>query len=168
MFGFNLKKKISSALEKNVRERRFHNLDTMRKVMLLFSYKDWKEVEPIVQDLRGMRKDVQLWTLQNKKDETFSLPPNARVISSKEISSLTGLSSIVLEEFKSLTYDTLIDFTTYDDNNLMYLLANNSAEFCIGVKETEYNVFDFTLLKDDDMNLGEAYNQIKFYLNNIR
>ncbi|MDU1891363.1 MAG: hypothetical protein E6767_11810 [Dysgonomonas sp.] len=168
MLGLGTKEKISSALKSNTRNRSFHNLDNMRKVLLLFTYKDWKEVEPIVQDLRSLRKDVQLWTYQTKKDEVQSLPPSARVITQKEVFPIVGLSSVVVEEFKSLSYDTLIDLTTEDDKVLFYLLASNSAEFCIGIKESEHRIFDFSLLREDSMNLEETYGQIKFYLNNMR
>ena len=78
-----------------------------------------------------------------------------------------GLSSIVIDEFEKLSYDTLLDLTTKNDKTLLFLLANNSAEFCIGIREQDFKVYDLIILKEEDVNLLETYEQIKFYLNNI-
>lgn len=170
MFDFFAKKKINSALECNTRTHAFRNLNDIRKVLIIFSYEDWDQIQQISKDLKDNGKIVLMWTIQTKKveDNKPELPSNVRVISHKEISKWQGLSSSVIEEFKRLSYDTLLDLTTQDDTSLLYLLACNSSEFCIGIKEPDVKVYDFILLKEENAKLFETYEQIKFYLNNIR
>lgn len=170
MFGFNtINSKINSALINNARKPTFLNLSNMKKVLILFTYKDWNEIYEIVKDLERNGKEVILWTiypLRSEKTE-MSLPSNVRVITQKEISKWKGLSTSIVDEFKKLEYDTLLDVTTKDDKTFHYLLASNSAKFCIGIREQRLKFFDFTLLKDDDVNLEETYKQLKNYLNNM-
>ncbi|MBK5722465.1 hypothetical protein JGH11_16445 [Dysgonomonas sp. Marseille-P4677] len=170
MFDFFYKKKLNSALECNARTHIFHNLNDIKKVLILFSYQDWAEIQQVSQDLKEKGKEVLLWTTQAKKtvESQAQLPVEVRVLSHKDISKWRGLSSSVVSEFKALSYDTLLDLTTQDDKSLLYLLANNSAEFCIGIKEPDIKVYDFIVLKEENAKVLETYDQIKFYLNNIR
>lgn len=170
MFGFNtINNKINSALINNVRKPAFLNLSDIEKVLILFTYKDWTEISEISKDLESIGKEVILWTVYLPRNEKIemSFPPNVKVVTQKEISKWKGLSMSVVDEFKKLKYDTLLDLTTKDDKPLHYLLACNSAKFCIGIREQELKFFDFTLLKEEDVNLEETYKQLKNYLNNM-
>lgn len=170
MFGFiAINNKISSALINNTREHAFLRLDDIKKVLILFTYKDWNDISEIVRDLEAKGKNVILWTIypQYNGKEEISIPANVRVITKKEASKWWGISSSTIEEFERLEYDTLLDLTTKNDKSLLYLLARNSAKFCIGIKEPKLKFFDFVLLKEEDRNLQETYNQIKNYLNNM-
>ena len=170
IFGLKFKKSINSTLKQNNRRHMFHNLENMNDVLILFSYDDWDEVYSISQDLEKKGKRVQLWTVEPKKkhNQGYVFTQNVRLISQDEFSKINGLSTSVVEEFQRLSYDTLIDLTMSDNPTMQYLLAGNKSEFCIGIKETDYNTYDFTLLKDENMNLVHAYEQIKYYLANIK
>lgn len=167
MLDFYIKKKINSVLKNHNRTHVFRSPEKIVTVLILFNAKDWDEISQITKELREAGKEVLLWTTQSKGGSIFS-QPNVRVITQKELSKTQVLSSAVLNEFGALKYDTLLDLTTKDDNALLYLLGINKSEFCIGIKELDYKVFDFIILKDDEQNLIETYNQIKFYLNNVR
>jgi hypothetical protein len=168
MFGFKAKKRIHAALESNERTHIFHKLDDIKKILILFTLEDWNEIFQISQDLKDKGKEIILWTLRPGKNEDSRMyPPEVRIIGRKDISKWLGLSSQVIGEFRKLSYDTLLDLTTKDDKSLLYLLANNSAEFCIGIREQDFKVYDLIILKEEDTNLPETYKQIKFYLNNI-
>ncbi|MFV0419183.1 MAG: DUF6913 domain-containing protein [Dysgonomonas sp.] len=171
MFSFiAIKNKISSALINNKRRHAFLKLDDIQKVLILFTYKDWDDVHEIVKDLESKGKSVELWTTYSQRNakEDVSVPAKrVRVITPKEISRWWGVSSSTVEEFGRLEYDTLLDLTTKKDKSILYLLARNSAKFCIGIKEPEHKFFDFILLKEDDANLQETYIHIKNYLNNM-
>lgn len=168
------KKQIASALN-NIQNRKhsFRRLDEMQDILILFNYEDWNEMKEIVEDLEDNGKHVVLWTVKPRKSKTQENPvkfPDSvrvRVVTGKEISWYSGLSQVVENEFKDLNYDTLLDLTTYSDKNLFYLLASNTAQFCVGIQKTDHKIYDFVVLKEDSKSLPEAYNQIKFYLNNI-
>lgn len=169
LFGLKIKRGIDSTLKRNSRKPVFRNLDNMHNILILFPYEDWNEVSSISQDLENKGKSVLLWTIEPKKkaDSNTVFPQNVRIISQKEYSKLNGLSTTVVEEFEGLSYDTLIDLTPSDNATLLYLLAGNKSDFCIGIKESDYKTYDFTLLRQENMTLIDTYQQIKFYLNNI-
>ncbi|MDR1883124.1 MAG: hypothetical protein LBR26_10155 [Prevotella sp.] len=169
MVGFIIKKKIQAALKNNDRTRIFRKLDDMKKILILFTVEDWNEILQISRDLKENGKEVVLWTVQSKKDEnSHAFPPEVKAIAQKDISKWRGLSSSLIDGFKELSYDTLLDLTTKNDRSLLYLLAANSAGFCIGVREQDFKVYDLIIFKKESSDLLETYNQIKFYLNNIR
>lgn len=170
MFDFLVKYKIDSAFKNNKRKHAFRNMESMESILILFSYKDWSEIESISKDLEAKGKKVILWTIKpsQKNLNNTIFPSNIRVIDSKEISFTKILSSTVLDEYKALLYDTLIDLTTTANKVFKYLLVNTSAEFSIGISEPEHRIYDFIIHREDSNTLQETYNQIKFYLNNIR
>ncbi|MBB4035957.1 hypothetical protein GGR21_001852 [Dysgonomonas hofstadii] len=141
----------------------------MNRVLLLFSYDDWDEIYPISRELESKGKTVLLWTVEPKKksENNTVFPQNVRVVSTRESSKINGLSTSVVEEFEKLSYDTLIDLTSSASSILLYLLAGNKSEFCIGIKESDYKMYDFAVLRQDNMTVSDAYEQIKYYLNNI-
>ncbi len=176
MFKTPRRKQIDSALN-SVRDRKhsFLRFDDMHNILILFHYEDWNEIKPIVEDLDKNGKHTILWTVKPKKKsrENVALTDisasssNIRIIDGRDVSWYSGLSEVVDSEFKLLQYDTLMDLTTSSDRNLFYLLASNTAQFCIGIKEANHRIYDFIVLKEDSKSLPDTYNQIKFYLNNI-
>lgn len=168
------KKRIDSAL-KDIQNRKhsFLRFESMKEVLILFDYENWAEIKEIVEDLENNGKRTILWTVKPKKSKgTHSqseIPASAqiRVIEGKDLSWYNGISSNVEDEFKALSYDTLIDLTTYTSKSLFYLLACNTARFCLGIREVDHKIYDFIVLKEDSKSLLDTYNQIKFYLNNI-
>jgi len=170
MFDFLVKLKIDSAFKNNTRKHAFRNMESMENVLILFSYNDWLEIEPIAKDLTANGKNVVMWSAQppQKTLSNVIFPSNVRIIHPKEISLLQIVSSSVMNEFRAAKYDTLIDLTTTHNKVFRYLLANNTSECCIGISKAEFPVYDFVVLKEDGMNLQETYRQIKIYLNNVR
>ncbi len=169
MFDFLVKWKINSAFRNNRRKHAFRNLESMKSVLILFSYNDWPVIAAISKDLTANGKKVVLWTYQSTKKTAGNtiFPANVRIIYPQEISFLQILASSVLNEFKSLEYDTLIDLTTTESSVYEYLLANNSSEFSIGITKSDRPYYDFLVLKTEEMNLQETYQQIKNYLSKV-
>ncbi|WP_459603061.1 DUF6913 domain-containing protein [Dysgonomonas reticulitermitis] len=169
MFDFLIKRKIDSAFKNNKRKHALKNMKSMHNVLIFFSYSDWEIISQIAQDLEQKGKKVIMWTIYpQKKDADITIfPINVKVIRQDEMSLLKILSSPVIDEFKSLPYDTLIDLTTTHSNAFTYLLAQNTSEFCVGISEPDRKIYDFIILKKENETLKETYDQIKFYLNNI-
>lgn len=172
MFDFFVKQKIAAAAKKlSERRHSFINIKDIKHIVILYSFKDWESIKPIVRDLEQQGKKVTLWTVETKHKKDISvdniLPVNVRMITTDEISWTGFLSANVIQEFSSLSYDTLLDLTTEPNDILIYLLLINTSKFCIGIKELNYKVYNFILLKSEEKDLGETYDEIKFYLNNI-
>lgn len=171
MFEFLVRQRINSALKNNKRKHSFKNLESIQNVLILFSYSDWLDVQAIMHDLEQNGKNVVLWTTSpanlQPNNNTSPLPPNVRIISKKEKSLFQIIKHNVIAEFRNLSYDTLIDFTTKRSRTLKYLLVQNSSDFCIGIRETDKHIYDYIFLKEDDKSLQETYYQLKNYLNNM-
>lgn len=169
MFDFLVKWKINSAFRDNKRKHAFRNLESMKSVLILFSYNDWSAIDAISKDLAANGKKVILWTYQSTKKAPGNtiFPANVRIIHPQEMSFLQILAPSVLNEFKALEYDTLIDLTTTESKVYEYLLSNNSSEFSIGIAKPDQPYYDFLVLKTDEMNLQETYQQIKNYLSKV-
>ena len=169
MFDFLTKKKIDSAFQNNKRKHTLKNMKSMHNILILFSYSDWKDISQIVQDLEQKGKKVAMWTICSRIKDTEKpiFPINVKVIQQDEISFRKILSPSLIDEFKRLSYDTLIDLTTTQSNVFKYLLAQNTSEFCIGISEPDQKIYDLIVLKKESETLRETYDQIKFYLNNI-
>ena len=175
MFKTPGRKQIDSALNSaRGRKHSFRRFDAMHNILILFHYEDWNEIKPIIEDLVENGKHPILWTVRPKKkgkeNESLADIPatsNVRIIEAKDVSWYNGLSKVVNNEFKLLQYDTLMDLTTFSDKKLFYLLASNTAQFCIGIREANHKIYDFIILWKESESLSGTYNQIKFYLNNI-
>lgn len=169
MFDFLTKKKIDSAFQNNKRKHTLKNMKSMHNILILFSYSDWKDISQIAQDLEQKGKKVIMWTTCSRKKDAPKpiFPINVKVIQQDEMSFWNILSSSLIDEFRGLSYDTLIDLTTTQSNVFKYLLAQNISEFCIGISESNQKIYDFIIHKKESETLRETYDQIKFYLNNI-
>lgn len=170
MFEFILKNKIKNAFDNNTRTHLFRPEHAIRRVMLLYNIEDWEQISLIIEDMKKRGKTVSSWTTRLTPDSKKITPQieGTHIITTKETPLLSGVSSWIKYEFEAKTYDTLIDFTIKPEDVLLYLLALNSSEFCVGIKEMEEKMYDFVVLKSEQRTLVETYNQIKFYLNNIR
>jgi len=169
MFDFLFRNKIITAQKSNKRIKKFLSFDAMRNILILFNIKDWPDIINIIQDLEKNGKNIILWTVYNKNDFNIRLPKKVYVIDlSKEKSWKKAFSIPRVEEFNSLSYDTLIDLTTIQDETLDYLLALNKSNFSIGIKEHDIYKYDFIIVKKDEYSIEETYGQIKHYLGHIK
>ena len=168
MLNFLRKKKVSSALSKVNRDKKFLNYDSMKNILILFNINDWAEVVPVADALRNDGKNIILWTSRNKETAAMAVPNEIRVIDSgKEISWSQSLSKNVVDEFEKIEYETLLDLSTKSDNVLEYLLAINISNFCIGIRETETKVYDFVIIKKEEDSIFSTFEQMKYYLGKI-
>lgn len=170
MFKILKKKKIDYLVQTYERKHSFADFDHLDNILILFRYKDIKDIEQIYNDLTREGKKVQLWAYADQKSLTTPIPQGMEIkqITSKQISRLGSISTEVLSEFEGLQYDTLIDFSDSYEYALYYLLAYNKSKFCIGIRHEDHKLYDFVLAKEEAMSLTETYQQLKKYLNNIR
>lgn len=173
MIDFFGRQRTNSTFKKNKRKHAFHNLETMERVLILFHYKDWMQIQLVANDLERMGKKVLLWTVESS-DETvinIRIPLVMRTLSKKDFSNFGLLRSKTEKEFKNLRYDTLIDFCKEDGDGieyLTYLLAINKAEFCIGNRWQDERIYDFTVIQNKNKGVLETFWQMKGYLEKIK
>lgn len=173
MIEFFRRLKINHAFEKNKRKHAFHSLSTMKSVLILFHLKDWMKIQLIAKDLERQGKIVHLWTVESSEENIngITIPLKMRILLKKELSGIAFLKSKVEKEFRDLKYDTLFDFCHKDGEGfeyLSYLLAINSAEFCIGNREHRKGVYDLVVKQEPGVGALETYGHMKSFLQNIK
>lgn len=175
-FDFFLKRELRKALIQKREPIAFKGLDSINSVLILFNKEDWNDVKGILSDLKKEKKNVSAWSVeahptQNENDinKTEVYSSDVRFINMKtEVTWKKTLKPDIVDEFKKLDYDTCIDLTSTPNLYLLFLLANNKNQFSIGVKESEYKLYDFIILKTEDSNLLDTYKQIKYYLAKVK
>lgn len=173
MLDYFLQRSIKSELNKNNRQHSFLNFEGIQSVLVLFDMQDWERVHPIIEDLQKHGKYVMPWTVKLKPVQGQAQPPvlpsNVRVIDThKDLDWKRVIRPAILTEFDNLKYDTLLDLSLESNNYIMSLLVRNNSRFCLGFTKREEKLYDFVILKEDDQNLFDAYEQLKIYLTHIK
>jgi len=170
MLNFIRKKKVDSAREKTQREKAFLNYDSIKNILILFNISNWPDVQRIVEALKEDGKNVTLWTARPKDKVQIQVPQEVRVVdTAKEVTWTQSLTKPVIDEFEKINYETLLDLTTVSENALEYLLAVNTSNFCIGIREnkSKEKVYDFVILKKEEDDIFTTFEQMKYYLGKI-
>ena len=167
MLNFLNRRKTGQDL-RNDEGRNFLNYNVIKKVLVLFNLEDHEDVANVVNELRKNGKIVAAWTIRPKNSETHInyFPCMVRIIDPKTDMTWTqSLSKNVIEQFKLLDYETLIDLTSTDDSTLDYLFSLNTSRFCIGFRERDGMAsHDFIVLKNNETSFTEAFKYLKNYL----
>lgn len=173
MLDYFLQRSIKSELNNNNRKHTFLNFEGIKNVLVLFDIQDWDTVAPIIEDLRQHGKYVMPWTIKPKQMQSqilpANLPSNVRVIDThKDLDWKRLIRPAILTEFDNLTYDTFLDLSLEPNDYSKLLLVRNKSNFCLGFTKREEKLYDFTILKEDNQSLFEAYEQLKIYLAHIK
>lgn len=165
MFKYLLERNIKNDAKALAKKNRcFLNFDSIERVLIFFDSENWNSIAPIVSDLKQNGKRVILWTIG---DPTMQYPENVRIINQrKDLNWNKTLKPEIFSQFDSLQYDTFLDLSLDDNIYLLSLKVKNTSKFAIGFQESEYKIYDFILLKEDDKSLFETYQQTKIYLKN--
>ena len=173
MLDYFLQRSIKSELNNNNRKHTFLNFEGIKNVLVLFDIQDWDTVALIIEDLVQHGKYVMPWTIKPKQMQgqivPANLPPNVRVIDThKDLDWKRLIRPAILTEFDNLTYDTFLDLSLEPNDYNKLLLVRNKSNFCLGFTKREEKLYDFTILKEDNQSLFEAYEQLKIYLAHIK
>lgn len=169
MFKYLRDKKLKSAISNNSKVHTFMHFDTIQSVLILFENQHLEEVEAIVKDLTKLGKTVYLWT--HNPDKKAVNPQrqslDMQTITGRDVSLWGKINPELMTIFDKQRYDAVIDLTQEQEYPLQYLLASCKAPFNVGIKDCKKRLYDFVLLKNQDMSIYDAFIQIKFYLNNM-
>lgn len=169
MLRFLRKKRINSIKKDNKRKKKFLIYNNIQKVLIFFDIKHYAQVVEVIEALKADGKSVTAWTVRHR-NQVHMLPVNIKVVDERKDLSITqAISPQILNEFESLKYDTLIDFSLPDDYIFEYLLASNKSRFCIGVRETpNIKLYDFIMRKPVNDSLLDIFEEMKYYLESIK
>ena len=171
MLNYIRKRRLKKAIATNKRKHIFKNFNDIESVLILFDASHVDVISKIAGYLKSCGKKVILWTSAtpetNPNNIQSLLIDSCKVIDYEEFSKIKIVKDDLLDKYAILSYDTLLDLTIENNIILNYLLAKNSAEFAIGIKESPDKVYDLVYLKEEKTDLYETFLQLKNYLNNI-
>ena len=77
-------------------------------------------------------------------------------------------SDVVLERFKTVKADILIDLTRPDCYPMQYLMLQHPCRFKVGVKHADIDLYDLSISVTEREDIKHLFEHILFYLQAIR
>lgn len=174
-FDLFLKKELKKVLADRNKTKTFKSFESINTILLLFNKEDWEEIKKIISLLKKEKKTVIAWTVRPKmgkeefeEKQSKQYPDNVHFINiNTDVTWKQTLNEGVIDKFTNQEYDTCLDLTTHPDLHLLYLLAKNDSQFSVGIRESEYKLYDFIIFKKEEATLLDTYHQIKYYLDKV-
>ncbi|MDR2969950.1 MAG: hypothetical protein LBV32_10170 [Tannerellaceae bacterium] len=133
------------------RKRCFRSLQDARDIVVFYEAKDSEQVEPGLNALRALQKNVHpcVYSAGQENARGFPIPEIANRIN-------------------ALRADILIDLTGGDCYPMKYLLLQHPSRFKAGIKTDGKDLYDFSISATGREELPYLFEQIIFYLQTIR
>lgn len=164
-----LRKKVHAlAAKAATREHHFCTLEKANSILVLYEAKDSEAVEPCLETLRMMHKQVRSCVYV----EGGELPEadDSRLVVSKEkdLDMWYFPVEAVVRVLGEIKADLLIDLTGRDNVVMQYLLLQYTCPFKVGVKRTDLDFYDLAISVTDKTDIEYLFGHILFYLRTIR
>lgn len=167
-----IKRKVQGlARDMAARTHCFRSLKEAHDIVVFFEHKDREAIEPCMETLRMLRKNVRSCVYISSHDAEFTPKGknDYRVCSDgKEISRWGFPSADVTEQVNAMKADILIDLTGKSCYVMKYLMLLHPSTFKMGLKRGEQDLYDFSLSVTDKDDIRYLFGQIIFYLQTIR
>jgi hypothetical protein len=151
------------------REKCFREYADIRRIVILFDLEHTEDVKDLAKSLKFAGKEVFCFSFNpNTKDEGPVLPENFTILNRKQLSFNGFPLQQVMENFKLISPDTLIDLTVQPHPVLQYLSLKSLASYRVGFYQ-EVKTFDDLLLEyDPKQSFVFLTSQLHFYMKSIR
>ncbi len=151
------------------RKKCFREYADIHRVVILFDFEYMEEVKDLAKSLKFAGKEVFSFTYNPKvKDAGPVLPDNFTMLNKKNLA-FNGLpQKMVMEHYKSLCPDTLIDLTVQPHPVLQYLSLKSEASYRVGFHREEKTIDDLQLEYDPEQSFVFLTSQLHFYMKSIR
>jgi len=152
------------------RKHCFRSLKEAHDIVVFYEAKDKEEVEPGLETLRMLKKNVYVCVYSTGQDvqEDASAYLVIHDNENKDINLWGFPSSEIIDKVNTLKADLLIDLTGKSCYPMKYLLLQHPSQFKTGIKRGENDMYDFSIAVTDRNELMYLFGQIIFYLQTIR
>lgn len=163
-----IRKKITELVAAQKRTRKFKTIQEVQSVLLFYCLSDSEEVEPCISELKKMGKRVLACgytssAIASPKDESYLL-----VEAKKDLDHWAFPSNTLINTLNDFKPDIIIDLSGGDCYVMQYLLLQCNCDFKTGIKRDKQDLYDFSILMTERMNIDYFFKQIIFYLQTIR
>lgn len=164
-----IKKKVQSLASGAAnRKHEFCTLEDANHILVLYQADDHELVEPCLEKLRKMRKKVQACVFVSGSTVPEMNASYMTVHSKKDLDTWLAPSDAVVEQFKTVRADILIDLTRPDCYPMQYLMLQHPCRFKVGVKRAGIDLYDLSISLTEREDIKHLFEHILFYLQTIR
>lgn len=161
--------KIRKITKEFNRKKCFREYADIHRVVILFDVENAEDVKDLAKSLTFAGKEVFSYSFNpNPKNEVPVLPANFTVINRKQLMFSGFPHQDVLDAYKSLSPDTLMDLTVQPHPVLQYLSLKSEATYRVGFHRGEKTFDDLLLEYDPEQSFVFLTSQLHFYMKSIR
>lgn len=164
-----LRKKVKALAGQSLKRRSsFCALEEARHILVLFNADDRDMVEPCLETLRKIHKQINVCVYVSG-DTVPEMNPSYRVIQAKTDLDMWYIpKDEIVKKFNSNEADILIDLTRRNDYVMHYLLLQHPGTFKVGARSNELDLYDLTISLTEEADIKHIFEHILFYLQTIR
>jgi len=162
------KKVVKMAAGAAKRKHCFRSLKEAHDILIFFEAKDEDKIEPCLETLRMLKKNVQVCLYVSRKIPLAANDDYLMIYENKTIDSFGFPTLALCRKVNEIKADVLIDLTSGSCYPMKYLMLQHPSCFKVGLKRKEQDMYDFSLSVTDRDDLMYLFGQIIFYLQTIR
>lgn len=164
-----IRKKVKRLVgEGRKRPGHFCTLQEARRILVLFDAEDRSVVEPCLDTLRRMEKDIRV-CMYLSGDAIPEVDSSYQIVQAKRDLNMWYMPpKAVQEKFCACEADILIDLTRGENYVMQYLLLKHPAAFKVGAKSHGLDLYDLTLSVVENTDIKDIFGHLIFYLQTIR
>ena len=157
--------------KQHVSQHTFPKWDKVQSVLLLFE-SDLTEknlqIKQLVKELQQEGKDVTAWGYVDSKNAISAILRDYRILSRRDTNLFNKPKDAHLKDLKRMHFDLVIDLSLHDVLPIRYLMLYADADFKTGRQTDEPYLSDFMVMVGDNDNPAFLYDQVLYYLKNIK
>lgn len=151
------------------RKKCFREYADIVRVVILFDLEHAEDVKDLSKSLMFAGKEVFCYTFNpNPKGEGPVLPDSFTVINKKQLTFNGFPPQNMMDDYKSIQPDTLIDLTVQPHPILQYLSLKSDASYRVGFLKEGKAMDDLLLEYDPEQSFVFLTSQLHFYMKSIR
>lgn len=164
-----IKKKVQSLASGAAnRKHAFCTLEEASHILVLYQANDRELVEPCLDILRKKNKKVQACVYVSDNPVAEMGASAVWVHAKKDLNIWQVPSDDLLERFKAIKADILIDLTHSDCYPMQYLMLQHPCGFKVGGKHADIDLYDLSISVTEREDIQHLFEHILFYLQAIR
>ncbi len=164
-----IKKKVQSlAFGAACRKHESRALEDVSHILVLYQANDHELAESCLNVLRRKNKWVQACVYVSGESTPEMNASYVQIHAGKDVNICQVPFRSVLDRFKAIKADLLIDLTPPDCYPMQYLMLQHPCEFKVGVKHADIDLYDLSISVTEREDIKYLFGHILFYLEAIR
>jgi hypothetical protein len=146
MYKFFLRRKIKKIVNRSDRQKAYHNLREIKKMLVLFDMKDYEDANHFIQQMKKMGKRIKAVAYKDKNDTKKYSKDLVNIVTAKEMKNVKGESlSELLQSLNKNDFGLVVDLTLKENLLMQYLLVSVKSPFKVGFYKTDFPIHDMVI-----------------------